>query len=273
MKDLASQIVLGADGNLWFTEFGAIGVFSPTSGTSIKVNNVPLPNGSSEEPFGISTGPNGTIWYTAETTTAGPPASTSYAVGEISTSSESLIKETAVSSASEPFGITAGPDGNMWFTVSSSTVAGTIDSINPSTYAITTYAIPTNVVSIPNPVGITTGPDGNIWFTDGSGAIGVVANTQLVVTAQPPPDVSVDSIFGLTVTAEYANGVVDKAFDGSVSLNVAQGSGTLGGTKTATAANGVATFSGLTLIARHRLRGRCIDHGNGRPDVGDDQRV
>jgi hypothetical protein len=63
-------------------------------------------------------------------------------------------------------GITAGPDGNVWFTEPQ---ANQIGMITPDGQ-ITEFQVPT-----PNsqPGGITTGPDGNIWFTElGSGQIG-----------------------------------------------------------------------------------------------------
>jgi hypothetical protein len=74
------------------------------------------------------------------------------------------------------------------------------------------------------------------------------AATQLVVTAQPP-SVTAGAGFGLTVTAEDPFGNVDPSFAGSVALALASnpGGATLGGALTATAAGGVATFSGLTL--------------------------
>jgi cysteine-rich repeat protein len=64
--------------------------------------------------------------------------------------------------ASQPRGITAGPDGNLWFTESLG------NKIGRSTTAgvITEFPIPT-----PNsfPLGITSGPDGNLWFAEGTG--------------------------------------------------------------------------------------------------------
>jgi streptogramin lyase len=61
-----------------------------------------------------------------------------------------------------PAGITAGPDGNLWFTEANPT-GGAIDRITPSgsierfTTGLSPLAIPT---------GITTGPDGALWFTE-----------------------------------------------------------------------------------------------------------
>jgi streptogramin lyase len=57
-----------------------------------------------------------------------------------------------------PYGITAGPDGNLWFTESN---AGTVGKITPDG-AITEYHIRKGS----GPYGITAGPDGNIWFTE-----------------------------------------------------------------------------------------------------------
>jgi streptogramin lyase len=60
------------------------------------------------------------------------------------------------------FGITAGPDGNLWFTG-----AGAIGRITPSG-AITLFPVPGSA-----PGAITAGPDGNLWFLDnGTGKIG-----------------------------------------------------------------------------------------------------
>src|SRR5215469_14436635 len=52
-----------------------------------------------------------------------------------------------------PYGITAGPDGNLWFTEQ----AGKIGMINPTTHAITEFPIPTSKgkSTSPSPWGIT----------------------------------------------------------------------------------------------------------------------
>jgi hypothetical protein len=77
----------------------------------------------------------------------------------------------------------------------------------------------------------------------------MITASQLVVSAQPPSNVTAGSGFGLTIKVEDANGQVDTSFTGSVTVALATnpGGSTLGGTLTVTAVNGVATFSGLTL--------------------------
>jgi virginiamycin B lyase len=57
---------------------------------------------------------------------------------------------------SAPVEITAGPDGNLWFTESG---AGKIGRITPAG-KITEFVLSTL------PLEITAGPDGNLWFTD-----------------------------------------------------------------------------------------------------------
>src|SRR5262249_53513744 len=144
-------------------------------------------------------------------------------------------------SPSGPSGITAGPDGNIWFTAP-------LGRINPTTGAITEYPVPFANYSL---YAITSGPDGNLWFTDpGNNAIGVatLATSQLVVTQQPSSVVA-GSGFGLTVLAEDGAGNPITSFNGTVTVSLGNNPGgtTLGGTLTAIATNGVATFSGLAL--------------------------
>jgi S-adenosylmethionine hydrolase len=75
------------------------------------------------------------------------------------------------------------------------------------------------------------------------------AATHLVVTTEPPSSVTAGSGFSLKVSAEDAYGNVATSFTGSVTiaLGTNPGGSTLGGTLTATASAGVASFSSLTL--------------------------
>src|SRR5260370_24000851 len=64
------------------------------------------------------------------------------------------------SDLSQPLGITAGPDGALWFVESSGNKIGRIatnGTILGETFIPTTNS---------QPVGITAGPDGNLWFTE-----------------------------------------------------------------------------------------------------------
>jgi len=66
---------------------------------------------------------------------------------------------------SDPAWITAGPDGNLWFTEWG---ASKIGMINPATHAITEFPVPTGKTN-PYLRGISAGPDGNLWFTEQQG--------------------------------------------------------------------------------------------------------
>jgi len=81
----------------------------------------------------------------------------------------------------EPFGIAAGPDGNLWFAEH-----GAVSQIGRITTAgsFTEFPVPT-ALSLPR--GITAGPDGNLWFTEEDGNnIGRIT-TAGVVTEFPVP--------------------------------------------------------------------------------------
>jgi streptogramin lyase len=250
-----SQIVAGPGGNLWFTEPGAIGIFSTTSDTVIGQVSLPT-SGGTQMPAAITVGPNNTIWFTESV-----PSTGTSAVGVINATTQQYITEFTTPDSSEPDGITEGSDGNIWFTESAAGAIGVVDvnSLTDPTQDTlgTPIPIPTRgqtggVVTSPHPVGITAAPGGVIWFADSSGAIGVFnplsVPPHLAVTTAPPISVTAGTGFGLTVTAEYSASDLDTGFDGSVAVAVASGpSSSLGGTLTATAANGVATFSGLSL--------------------------
>ena len=78
------------------------------------------------------------------------------------------IKEFPIPTKSAPFAITAGPDGNLWFTEVTAG-AGQIGRLTPSG-RFTVFPVPT---ASSMPEGITAGPDGNLWFTEsGSNKIG-----------------------------------------------------------------------------------------------------
>ena len=60
---------------------------------------------------------------------------------------------------SQPNGITAGPDGDLWFTETGGNKIGRITTAG----SIAEFPVPT---SGSFPRGIAAGPDGNLWFTE-----------------------------------------------------------------------------------------------------------
>jgi uncharacterized repeat protein (TIGR01451 family) len=83
-----------------------------------------------------------------------------------------------------PLGITAGPDGNLWFT-EGGVPTGKIGEINPTTHAIAEFPLPSTDIG---PESITTGPDGNLWFTELNGnKIGQINPTTHAIAEFPIP--------------------------------------------------------------------------------------
>ncbi len=174
---LASSITTGPDGALWFTNLlggtnnlgdmvvsgGSIDCLS-TSGvlTSFSDPSISFPEG-------ITTGPDGALWFTN---------SGSNSIGRITTSG--LITNYSDPSVdASPTSITTGPDGALWFTNSSSNSIGRITASG----AVTIYTS----LSINSPNGITAGPDGALWFTnDGDDSIGRITTSGIATSYTDP---------------------------------------------------------------------------------------
>jgi streptogramin lyase len=81
-----------------------------------------------------------------------------------------------------PIGITAGPDGALWFTENGGLVASGADKIGRITTGGSTSEFLVDAEGDSNPVGIVSGPDGALWFTQagffrGAGQIGRLTTT------------------------------------------------------------------------------------------------
>ena len=198
-------ITAGPDGNIWITEAHPgyyIDVIDPSNGSTIHSYEL----ASGHEAMKIVVGPDDTLWFDDPNSYINPPAP-GY-IGSITTAG--VINEYPVANA-QPEGITAGNDGNIWFTAT---------GINgyPSVIGVVTLSS----TSIPTQLGVTTEPLGTVTAGKGFGLV-----------------VSVENSLG-NPSIDY-NGTVTIALDSNPSGD------TLKGTLTATVNNGVAVFSGLTL--------------------------
>jgi virginiamycin B lyase len=110
-----------------------------------QITEYSLPAGS--DPFGITAGPDGNLWFTDCGTGK---------IGKITTSG--TITEYLLPAGGCAGEITAGPDGDLWFTNQGAQSIGKITTSG----TVTEYALPANS----DPEGITAGPDGNLWFAD-----------------------------------------------------------------------------------------------------------
>lgn len=164
---------------------GLIAIFLiPASASAI--DEFPLPPGTG--PGGITAGPDGAMWFLAETTskvhrmtTAGvldPPAGFQVTISGSDTSKNTLDQ------------ITTGPDGALWFTEPRDSQIGRITTAG----TITEYPVPLDGA----PEGITVGSDGALWFTaSGIGKIGRISpNPPNVVTLYPSSGVAGSGLSG-----------------------------------------------------------------------------
>ncbi|HUA21517.1 MAG TPA: PASTA domain-containing protein, partial [Bryobacteraceae bacterium] len=150
-------ITLGPDGCLWFAEYGAskIGRLDPSSGTIIETALTPGSGPQYITPGPTGSGPTGAIWFTERL---------SDKIGYVWPYSDrppefNLTEFSIPTPASEPLGITPGPDGSFWFietatsNIASITTSGEFDE----------YPTPT---PSSGPAGISIGPDGELWFSE-----------------------------------------------------------------------------------------------------------
>jgi len=160
----------GSDGAVWFAEAsGKLGRIT----TSGSITEYPLPDPNAD-PFQITTGPDGALWFTETGDNK---------IGRITT--DGIISEYAVSAQdSGPTGICSGPDGAIWFVdfggkhVGRVTMAGVVSE----------FAVPAAGGALRQ---ILPGPDGALWFAeaDSANAISNIArvSTTGVVEEFPTP--------------------------------------------------------------------------------------
>lgn len=189
-----SDMILGPDNRLWLS-VGAYSFdvleFNPVS------ENVSEAFDADVGP--IALGPDNAIWF---------GSGNGVGSGDITTGDVTYY-DTSLSVGEGS--ITAGEDGNMWFT-------GLASSGSPAYIG----CIGLTAATQPSSLSIATQP-GNVSAGDG---------------------------FGLVVDVENAAGTLNTFYQGSVTISLStdpSGDAKLGGTLTATAVNGVAVFAGLTL--------------------------
>lgn len=156
----AHGITLGPDGNLWFTQAGASANRIGRITTSGQITEYPVP--TLGIPWEIAPGPDGNLWFTERSGNRIGRITPNGVITEFPLPCGSAESGTCTPSG-QPLGITAGPDGAIWFTEVSGNRIGRITRSGE----ITEFTIPTFASG---PVDITLGPDGHLWFTEGTAA-------------------------------------------------------------------------------------------------------
>jgi streptogramin lyase len=163
-----SQITVGPEGDLWFTEestYSGSRVVRMTPTGEVTEHEVL----EYSEPRGIALGPEGDLWL-AEVNNPECHAECFSKVGRIDPMTDSVAEFSAgITAGSQPWDIAKGPDGNLWFSERTGPVgyAGQMARINPTTHEVTQFSA--GITGDAEPDGVTAGPDGNVWFTEQSG--------------------------------------------------------------------------------------------------------
>lgn len=171
-----TQIISGPDENLWFSEYGGNRIGKITAAGVI--TEYGLGNGTGKGPLGIAVGSDGNIWFTEVDANKIGTITNSGVIKEysIGTSSDSGPNAAIAglsncdggnckSSINSPHGITAGSDGNMWFTQPNGDKIGKISTKG----VVTEYSL--GITAGSYPWGIATGSDGNMWFTEANRSV------------------------------------------------------------------------------------------------------
>ena len=166
-----SALAVAPDGELWFSDgYGSL----DRLGADGALTSVPIE--ASVPVGGLAAARDGSLWFTDG----------GEAVGRVAP--DGSVRYFAVPLAMRGTqGMTAGPDGAMWFT---NYLGGSIGRIDADG-TVTTFADP----RIRYPAAITAGPDGALWFTDDSGAVGRITTAGAI------------SVFGTPATVGHPDAI------------------------------------------------------------------
>ena len=162
-------ITAGPNGALWFTNSGNVSIGSITTTGVVSSYQLMGPLQLPQSTMDIATGADGKLWFTY-------PDS----IGSITTTGVVTYFEAGEGTGIfSPDSITAGPDGNLWFTNDGVNSIGTISTSGMSTCFTGT--------GINLPAGLASGPDGALWFTNyGNDSIGRITTNGVISSYTGP---------------------------------------------------------------------------------------
>jgi streptogramin lyase len=135
---------------------------------AVSISEYPVPT-SFSGPNQITTGPDGNLWYTLNSSSK---------IGKITPSG--TIMEYNISTL-QTGGIVSGPDGNLWVTEPGNNRIARVTTSG----VVTNFSTPTNGS---NPADITIGLDGNLWFTEpGVSKIGKITTSGTITEYDVTP--------------------------------------------------------------------------------------
>jgi streptogramin lyase len=156
---LLSDLIVGHDGNLWFTESvfdsvgpDAVGRITPSGA----VTAFPLPSTEDGIVYALTVGSDGNLWFPEFHESRTPQK-----IGRI-TPTGTLTEFRLPARYGPANDLTVGPDGDLWFTVYTDSGPGAVGRITPAG-ALTEFTVPTAADT--GPSDLTVGPDGDLWFS------------------------------------------------------------------------------------------------------------
>jgi virginiamycin B lyase len=149
----------------------ALLAFTFGRGAAADVSYFPVPNGA--HPHDVAPGPDGTVWYTAQSQGA-------IGVLEVKTGS---VKQFKLGPGSAPHGVIVGPDRAAWVTDGGQNA---IVRVDPATKAVKLYPLPKNFADA-NLNTATFDRKGVLWFTGQNGVYGRVDPATSKVDAWKAP--------------------------------------------------------------------------------------
>jgi virginiamycin B lyase len=158
------DITLGPDGALWFVEYNVHKIGRLTTDGHFAEYVIPS-DPTKFEIQNITSGPDHALWFTEIPTTIGEGIADRGLIGRITTDGQ-VTEFQLTPPNSQPFGITPGPDGALWFADCAGNKIGRITTGGQ----IKEYELPpwqsNGGVGGNCPTMITSGPDGALWFTE-----------------------------------------------------------------------------------------------------------
>jgi streptogramin lyase len=212
-----TDITLGADGNLWFTDNpvfgdgGELGRITP-SGTVTEFSLAGAQNFGINV-YGITSGPGGLLYFTevSQIGSLNPLAGSDAAI-------RASLKLSAAIPFGVPGGITAGPDGNLWLADSGDS---SVKRITPDLATVTDFPTKTSGAG---PDRIVAGPDGALWFTEAfADKIGHITTSGTVTelplpTKDSPSEITAGPDGALWFTEPSADRIGRISTSGSITL-------------------------------------------------------
>ncbi len=150
-------VVVGPDGNVWATEVLKRQIVRVSPKGEVTLFAVPGKDVGVLQ--GLAVGPDGNLWFTSREENAIRRLTPKGEFTGTFPIPSQAATENKVTKGSWPRGITAGPDGNLWFAEMAGNKIGRITTKGE----IAEFAVPT---ADAQPYGVVTGPDKMIWFTE-----------------------------------------------------------------------------------------------------------